>query len=290
MSRSSAEKKNMTIGVVGLGLIGASLAAAFKEAGYKVLGDDKDRPTKDFALMAGTIDAILDKESIKECNMIFIAISVKQAMEWLSKNAESISSNAIVVDCCGVKRSICNLGSELSACHGFRFVGGHPMAGKQIGGYKNSRADLFGGATFCMVPQDNNDIRLITELKSVLKDAGFAKFMVMTAEEHDRVIAFTSQMAHLLSNAYIKSDMAEAKDAAMLSGGAFRDMTRVAYLDESMWTDLFLENKDNLLAELNSFITELEKYKLALEDSDKEKLSDLLLEGKNRKTEIENSK
>lgn len=278
------------LGVVGLGLIGASLAAAFKKEGYSVFGSDKEKKTLDFALLAKTIDGELTDEEIKNCDVIFIAISLAQAESWLERKSSLMTEDTIVVDCCGVKRGICEIGKRLSEEKGFKFIGGHPMAGKQVGGYKNSRADLFKDATFCLVPTDKNNIRLIGTVKGILEDAGFTKFIVMSPEEHDKVIAFTSQMAHLVSNAYIKSDTADADEVSALSGGAFRDMTRVAYLDEAMWTELFMENKDNLLNELDKFISELEEYRNALESEKKDALAELLHEGKNRKEEIENKK
>ncbi|MBO4235979.1 MAG: prephenate dehydrogenase/arogenate dehydrogenase family protein [Firmicutes bacterium] len=275
------------IGIVGLGLIGGSLAAALHDAGYAVFGCDKEKSIQDFAEVAGTIDGKLDEKTISECDVVFIAITLEQAKNWIVENAEYINKDALVIDCCGVKREICKVGEEAAAANGFTFMGGHPMAGKQVGGYKNSRADLFRDAAFCLVPSDKNDIRLMMKAKTVLADAGFSKFIVMTPDEHDRVIAFTSQLAHLISNAYIKSDIAEADEVAMLSGGAFRDMTRVAYLDEAMWTELFLQNGDNLLSELNDFIEELERYKVALENKNSDALAKLLIEGKERKQKIE---
>lgn len=281
------KKEKLNIGIVGLGLIGGSLAAAFHDGGHRVFGCDKDKKTQDFATMAGTIDGALDDENINACDVILIAITLEQAENWLREKARFISADTLVIDCCGVKRGICEVGAEMATAHGFCFMGGHPMAGKQVGGFKNSRGDLFNDATFCLVPTDKNDIRLLMKAKSILEDAGFTKFIVMTPEEHDRVIAFTSQMAHLISNAYIKSDMAEAEEVAALSGGAFRDMTRVAYLDEAMWTELFMENRDNLMAQLDGFIAELERYKEAIANNDTDALSKLLLEGKERKQKIE---
>jgi len=282
--------QKLNIGIVGLGLIGGSLSAAFHNAGHKVFGCDRDKKTQDFALMAGTIDYELTDESIMDCDIIFIAITLTQAEKWLSEKADLINKNALVIDCCGVKRAICKVGKELSDANGFGFIGGHPMAGKQVGGFKNSSRDLFDGATFCLVPNDKNDIRLLMKAKNILEDAGFKKYIVMTPDEHDRVIAFTSQMAHLISNAYIKSDIAEAEEVAALSGGAFRDMTRVAYLDEAMWTELFMENSDNLLSQLDSFMAELSRYKEAIESKNTGILSDLLTDGKERKQMIEEKK
>lgn len=284
------EKKGdgkLTIGIVGLGLIGASLAGALSEAGYRVLGHDADKTTEGFALIARAVNGDLTDENISECDAILIAVSQKNAINWLRENSEKISKKALVIDCCGVKRKICAEGWKLAEKNGFYFMGGHPMAGKQTGGIKSSRSDLFKNAVFCLVPQDGNDIRLMSKAKDILKDAGFSKFILMTPEEHDQVIAFTSQMAHLLSNAYIKSDMAKVGSGAVLSGGAFRDMTRVAYLDEKMWTELFMDNRDNLLSELDGFIVELQRYKEAISSGDQETLSALLTEGKKRKEIIE---
>ena len=282
--------QKLNIGIVGLGLIGGSLSAAFHSAGHTVFGCDKDRKTQDFALMAGTIDDELTDITIGDCDIILIAITLTHAEKWLAEKSNIINNNSLVIDCCGVKRAICKVGKELSDVNGFGFIGGHPMAGKQVGGFKNSSKDLFDGATFCLVPNDKNDIRLLMKAKNILEDAGFKKFIVMTPDEHDKVIAFTSQMAHLISNAYIKSDIAEAEEVAALSGGAFRDMTRVAYLDEAMWTELFMENSDNLLSQLDLFISELAKYKDAIENKDIKLLSDLLADGKERKQMIEEKK
>ena len=281
----------MTIGVVGLGLIGGSLAAAFKKSGHIVLGSDANKTIQDFALLAGSIDAVLDDDL--NCDVIFLAVTPKNAIEWMREKASAKSKEAIskklIIDCCGTKRNVCREGFALAKEYDFTFVGGHPMAGKQVGGYKNSSANLFDGAMFAIVPEDSgakSDVMLMMRIQSLLKDAGFKEFAVMTADEHDKIIAFTSQMAHLISNAYIKSDMAGIGIGAGLSGGAFRDMTRVAYLDESMWTELFMENRDNMLSELNGFIGELERYRDAIEQRDEKTLTELLSEGKRCKEQI----
>ena len=279
----------MNIGIIGLGLIGGSLASAFSEAGHVVYGFDKNKSVCDFAKMAGSISKVLEEDNTKECEVIFLAIPPENAIYWLETH--QIVEGTLVIDCCGTKRNICRQGFALAKEGGFKFIGGHPMAGKQVGGFKNSHAALFSGALFALVPDeesgDKNDIRLMSRIKNLLMDAGFTRFAVMSPEEHDKIIAFTSQMAHLISNAYIKSPRAEEGIGAGLSGGAFRDMTRVAYLDEDMWTQLFMENRDNLLVELDEFIDELELYREAIKAEDRDALTKLLTEGKNRKKEIE---
>ena len=277
----------MTIGIVGLGLIGASLAEALKNSGHTVLGMDSKKSIQDFAKMAKDIDDMLTEDRLWECDVIFIAVPPSGAEKWLKENGSLINSNTIVMDCCGTKRKICKEGFSVAKEYGFTFVGAHPMAGKQVGGLKNSSPELFKNAIIALVPEDKNNIRLMSKIKNLLSEIGFGDFAIMTPEEHDEIIAFTSQMAHLISNAYIKSPMAEVGIGAGLSGGAFRDMTRVAYLDQDMWTELFLENRDNLVNELNGFISELEKYKQALETEDAEELTRLLAEGKKRKIEID---
>ena len=225
------------------------------------------------------------------CEYIFLAVTPNRAIEWLKENSKNISSKTVVIDCCGTKGNICEEGFRLASENNYRFVGGHPMAGKQVGGYKNSSPNLFEGAMFAIVPneetEDKSDINLIMGIQKLLKEIGFTEFAVMSPSEHDRIIAFTSQMPHLISNAYIKSDLAEIGAGTRLSGGSFRDMTRVAYLDPEMWTELFMENKVNLISELDKFIEELEKYREAIANADESNLTNLLLEGRKRKEEIE---
>lgn len=276
-----------TVGIVGLGLIGGSMAKAYKRAGDRVLGIDKDMITCDYAALAGAVDGTLTDDTIEECDVLFIAITPAAAIDWLKAHAHLLAGCGLVIDCCGNKRAICETGFALAAEHGFTFLGGHPMAGRQFGGFKNSEEGLFDGALFALVPEDPNEIFLLAKAESLLKDAGFTRFSVMTAEQHDRIIAFTSQMAHLVSNAYVKSDTAMMIDGARVSGGAFRDMTRVAFLDERMWTALFLENRDNLLTELDDLLEELLRYQKALQEEDREALMELLREGKERKLEVE---
>lgn len=276
----------MVIGVVGLGLIGGSLAKAYKKSGFKVLAWNRNKVITDFAKMSKDIDGDLTAENLGECDFIFLSITTGGAVDWLAENAPRIPKHVTVIDCCGIKRRVCETGFGLAGEYGFTFVGGHPMAGKQVGGFKNSSGDIFEGSVFAIVPEDLNDISLLTKVKKVLEPAGFTRCAVMTAEEHDEIIAYTSQMTHLVSNAFIKSRTAASPHAGV-TGGSFRDFTRVAYLDENMWTELFLENRDNLIYELQVLMNELEKYLSALKDGDEDALKALLAEGKKRKAEVE---
>ena len=276
----------MKVGIVGLGLIGGSLAKAYKRAQAEVLGFDKDRLTTGFAKLAEAIDDELTEERLSECDLILLAIPPVPAAKWLSENGEKLSKETVVIDCCGTKRNICKAGFALAEKYGFTYAGGHPMAGIQFGGFKNSRADLFDGAVFALVPADYNDLRFMEKAKNLILPAGFSKLVISSAEEHARVIAFTSQMAHVVSNAFIKSETARTMGTA-ISAGSYRDFTRVAYLDAEMWTELFMENRDNLKYELEVLIEALSGYAKALEENDSEEMLRLLKEGRERKIEVE---
>lgn len=276
----------MKIGIVGLGLIGGSLAKAYKRVGVKVYGYDKNHLITELAIMAKSINQELTKENTKDCSVIFLAISPDQAVKWMEEHGNELSTNTIVIDCCGTKRKVCEAGGRWSQKYGFTFVGGHPMAGLQFGGFKNSKETLFDGALFVVVPSDPNDLFTLQKVKEVVLLAGFSKVTYTTPENHDKIIAFTSQMAHVVSNAFIKSETAR-EEGTKISAGSYRDFTRVAYLDAAMWTELFLENKDYLKNEIDFLCNELRKYSKALEENDSEGLYKLLEEGKDRKMEVD---
>lgn len=276
----------MTIGIIGLGLIGGSLAKTFKKQDFTLLGYDIDPSITSFAKMAGAIDRPLDDESLPCCDVVFLAVNPRPATRWIEENSHKLSPSTLLIDCCGTKQRVCDAGFKAAKTFGFTFAGGHPMAGREVGGFKNSREDLFSGATFIAVVSNHNDLDLMTRLKSFLTLAGFGHIAFTTAKEHDRLIAYTSQMTHLIANAFVQSDSATIRGKAAF-GGSFRDFTRVAFLDENLWTELFLENKQPLLTELNGFISHLTRYRDALEKEDEQTLKALLLEGKNRKKEVE---
>lgn len=277
----------MKVGIVGLGLIGGSLARALKASGAEVYGYDVQPLTLQFVQMQGSCDEVLDEKNVHDCDYIFLAVPPHAAEEWLKKHAVGIGSQEkqpVIMDCCGVKRRICKIGFGLEETAGITFVSTHPMAGREDWGFKNSEEDLFEGAVCAVVPsdRDRNNLDLMTEVKHVLRMAGFSRFSVMTPEEHDEVIAFTSQLSHLVSSSFVKCDDG-IREEAEVAGGSFRDMTRVAFLNENVWADLFLENRDNLLSKLDLLIGELQKYRNALENSDRKELTDLLAEGREEK-------
>ncbi len=275
----------MTVGIVGLGLIGGSFAKAYHAAGERVLAQDIDRDVLSFAVISSAVDEELTDETMAECDLILLAVCPAAAVEWLRKNAPKIASHTIVIDCCGTKRTVCAACFPIAAQYGITYLGGHPMAGTQFSGFKYAKADLYHGAPMVLVPPRFDDIELLGRVKDLLTPAGFGSYSVTTAEQHDEMIAFTSQLAHVASNAYIKSPT--AKKHKGFSAGSYKDMTRVAWLPPRMWAELFLENRDFLLKEIDCYIEHLSQYKAAMEQNDEEELIRLLDEGKKRKEEVD---
>ena len=275
----------MIVGVVGLGLIGGSAAKAFKAAGATVLAFDIDEPIVGYACLEGVVDGVLNSENIASCDLLLLTATPKAVVDYLHDIAVLIAPHTLVVDFCGTKEKVCDAGFTLAAKHGFTFVGGHPMAGLQYSGYKYSKATLYSGASFIMVPPVHDDIVLLDRVKQSLAPLGFKKFVVTTATFHDRMIAYTSQMCHVVSNAFIKSPSAQHHKG--YSAGSFRDFTRVSRLNENMWTELFLDNREHLLGELDLLINSLHEYRDAIASGDADTLCSLLRDGRIAKENTE---
>ena len=275
----------MTVGILGLGLIGGSLARAYALEGHTVYAIQRNEEMLAVAMLAGAVHGKLNEETIPQCDLLLLAIYPEGSASWLETNAPLISKNALVIDCCGTKQDICSRCFPIAEEYGFTFVGGHPMAGSQFSGFKYSRADLFLSAPMVLVPPVFDDMDLLDRIKDALRPCGFGSFSVTTAAKHDEMIAFTSQMPHIISNAFIKSPT--ALNHKGFSAGSYKDLTRVAWLNPQMWTELFLENKENLLFELSFLIHSLEQYKEAIQNEDAQKLISLLEEGKLHKEAVD---
>lgn len=275
----------MKVGVVGLGLIGGSMVKAYKKAGHTVYSYDIDKKILEFAKLEKNVDETLDKSNIGDCDLIILALYPEASIEYLNVNAEFIRKDAFVIDCCGTKKLICECGFSLSEKYGFKYVGGHPMAGTHNSGYKYSRADMFENAPMVVVPDRYDDIKLLDKVKQILSPCRFGSYSVTTAEKHDRMIAFTSQMPHIVSNGFIKSPTAGLHSG--FSAGSYKDLTRVAWLNPKMWTELFFENKEFLVDELDFFINSLGEYREALVNDDKERMYKLLDDGRKIKEEVD---
>ncbi|MBO4589723.1 MAG: prephenate dehydrogenase [Bacteroidaceae bacterium] len=267
-----------TVGIVGLGLIGGSLAKAYKRAGWTVFGEDKDTSIVDYAMLQNVVDAPLDEQTLADCCLIHLAVIPSAAIGWMKQHAPSIPKDCLLADDCGTKVHVCQEGFELAKANGFTYVGCHPMAGTHHSGFAWSKADMFCGAPMVVVPPTRDDLNLLEHICDMLAPLELGRVVFAHADEHDRVIAFTSQLAHVVSNAYVKSPTSQQHFG--FSAGSYQDLTRVAWLNEQMWTELFLDNRENLLREIRSLEASLEEYAVALEENDSETLCRLLREGR----------
>lgn len=275
----------MNVGICGLGLIGGSLARAYRLSGATVYGDDLNASVLSLAQADDAICAPLNAETIPLCDLILVALYPDAAVQYMENIAPLIRKDTLVVDCCGTKRRVCEAGFRLAKEHGYTFVGGHPMAGTHFSGFQASRANLFQGSCMVIVPPVRDDITLLARVKALLSPAGFERFSVTSAEEHDRVIAFTSQMAHAVSSAYIQNPT--AREHHGFSAGSYRDLTRVAWLSPDMWTELFLENSDYLCEEIDQFIGKMQEMRSAISAGDAQHLRNILAEGSRIKKEVD---
>ena len=275
----------MTVGIVGLGLIGGSFAKAYSAAGERVLAFNRTRSVLDFAIMSGCVDAELTRENISGCDLVLITLYPRAAIDYFADMAPYIGDKPVVLDCCGTKREVCSACFPIAEANGVHFLGGHPMAGTHNSGFKYARAELYHGAPMVIVPPNPDDFELMERAKTLLAPAGFGRFSFTDAEAHDAMIAFTSQLAHVVSNAYVKSPTAARHNG--FSAGSYKDLTRVAWLNAPMWAELFMENSDFLLQEIDCFIGSMQQYRDAIADGDKQRLTELLDEGRRIKAEVD---
>ncbi len=273
------------IGVVGLGLIGGSFVKAYHEAGWTVYATNRTASVLEFAKISGAVDDALTKENIGTCDLVLLTVTPEACIEALKYFAPYIGKKPLVMDCCGTKRVVCEACFPIAEEYGFTFVGGHPMAGTQYSGFKYALSDMYEHQPMVVVPPRFDDIFLLDRVKELLSPAGFSRYSVTTAQAHDEMIAFTSQMAHVVSICYVKSPTAQKHDG--FSAGSYRDMTRVARLNPHMWSELFLENRDNLTSEINCLIGHLTEIRDAMEKEDRETLENLLEEGRRIKVELD---
>ena len=272
----------MHIGIVGLGLIGGSLAKAVKaKTAHTVLAFDKNEEVLSKALSDKAVDAVLDENTLSSCQIVLVALYPQAAVDYIRTHQDHFAKDGIVVDCCGVKEVVCTPCAEAAALAGFTFIGGHPMAGIEKAGFDHSFPTLFEGASMVLTPEEGTDQKAVRTVSDLCGELGFGRIQISTPKEHDRMIALTSQLAHVLSSAYVKSPAALSH--AGFSAGSFKDMTRVAWLNENMWTELFFDNKAALLDEIDGLIDRLQAYSDALRRNDKAWMHSLLKEGRERK-------
>lgn len=273
----------MNILVVGLGLIGGSLCKALKKYTYHtVTGFDLNHDIENAALRDVALDNVFSG-SYDDYDLIVIALFPEAAERFFNDNAAKMNKKSLITDVCGIKGDFSKRMKDTALANGLRYVGIHPMAGKEFGGYYNSTADLFVKANFIVAPFEDSASEDIELLKTLAKELGAGKIVVTSPENHDKMIAYTSQLAHIVSSAYVKSP--ELGLECGFSGGSFQDMTRIATMNEKMWTDLFMQNREYLQYELDTLISNLTKYSEALRNGDADKMKALIAEGRELKEE-----
>lgn len=267
----------MKVTVIGLGLIGGSICKAIKKyTPYEVLGYGRNKVTLQKALDCNAIDKVT--ESLSDADMTIVCTPPENAFKFMEENADSFKKGSIVADVCGVKGRLAVNTHNVLKSHGVNFVGTHPMAGKEKGGFDNSTPDLFLRANFIVTPMEGTDLESLESVVKLAKSIGFGRIVRSDPFEHDRVIAYTSQLAHVVSNAYVKSPTMDIEFG--FSGGSFQDMTRVATVNEDMWTDLFFYNRECLITEIDTLLKNLSEYKVALEENNPQMMKSLLHDGR----------
>lgn len=269
----------MKIGIVGLGLIGGSLAKSIKEnTGHTVWGYDIDPNVISKATLCDAIDEPLIPSRLPLCDIVLIALYPSFCVDYIRENAALFSPNAIIVDCAGVKRAVQAPISEIASHYEWQYIGGHPMAGREFSGFNYAKGDLFDRASMILTPDGEITLETRAFIKSFFLEIGFASVRFTTPQEHDSMIAYTSQLAHIVSGAYVKNPLSDHHKG--FSAGSFQDMTRVAKLNEDMWTELMMDNADLLVPSIDDLIIRLSQYREALDTRNEEMLHDLLKEGR----------
>lgn len=275
----------MDISVVGLGLIGGSLARTIKlHTEHRVYGVDLNAATMDQAALLGAIDGVADDAVIARSDLILVALYPGAIVDWITSHAHLFKPGCLVIDCGGVKQVICKAIEPLVKDAAWHFIGGHPMAGREFSGFKYTRDDLFDHASMILTPYADADPALLQQARNFFLDIGFRRVQFTTPETHDEMIAYTSQLAHIVSSAYVKCPLADKHRG--FSAGSFADMTRVARLNEDMWTELFFDNRDALLPEVEGLVERLTAYRDALRNEDHEAMKALLKEGREIKERL----
>ena len=276
----------MNIAIIGLGLIGGSLGRAIvSKTSDKVFAYDIDKKAMSTGKLLSCYHEKLDSDNLDRIDVAIFSLYPDILESQLDLYCKKLKKGCLVMDLCGNKRRVVSQMQKLAQQYPhLEFVSAHPMAGREFSGVAHSTTTLFDRASMILVPV-KADIRTLTWVKEYCLSLGFGKVVTSTADEHDRIIAFTSQLAHLVSSAYVKSD--QAQKSGGFSAGSFRDMTRVAKLSPEMWAELTMDNADHLTVELDKFIKHLQEYRDALSNGDKDQLKQLLDEGNRIKIEVE---
>ena len=268
-----------TIAIIGLGLIGGSIAKAVKNnSDIKVIGFDINEQTLFEAKELNAIDEVWDRKSVLVADLVVLALAPCATIDFLKTNIYLIEKQAVITDVCGVKAAVVSECVPLCRSHGLEFIGSHPMAGREFNGFKNSDANLFNNACYIITPNEGDKVSAIEILKEFGRILKFRKLTVTTPENHDRMIAFTSQLPHVLAGSYVKLPPCEEHEG--YSAGSYKDVSRVATIDENLWSELFLLNKKEICKEISGLISNLSEYLKAIENDDREKLKEIIKKGR----------
>lgn len=272
----------MFVGVVGLGLIGASLSKAVKlKTGYRVFGVDKDNDINIKAKVLKVIDDRLGYDNMGECKFLFLCMHPQNTISYIRDHSGMINADTVVIDCCGIKQGVCREAFEIAEKNGFTFIGGHPIVWSEKWGFDNSKPSLFDRASMVLTPPHNVSIQELDAAKNLLTKIGFSNIEICSPREHDRIIAYTSELLHIMSSAYIKSRT--ANEHYGFSDDNFGHFIKLAGTDKKLWSELFCENRAALLPELDALIANLVKYRTAIFDGNKTEIERLISEGKEKK-------
>lgn len=275
----------MQIAIIGLGLIGGSLARTIKlHTEHTVYGCDINPQTIQQAFLMGAIDAELTDSALRECDMVLVSLYPGAIIDWVTAHAADFRPGCLVIDCGGVKQVICDALVPLSRAGHWHFLGGHPMAGREYSGFRYARDDLFDNASMILCTDGLDDPELLQSARDFFMDLGFRRVQFASPRTHDEMIAYTSQLAHIVSSAYVKCPLADKHRG--FSAGSFADMTRVAKLNEGMWTELFFDNREALLPVVEDLVQRMTEYRDALRDGDHQAMLTLLREGRETKEKL----
>ena len=254
--------------IVGLGLLGGSYARVLKRFGFHISAITKEQSSIDYAINEGIIDegsTELDEEIIGNADLVIFALYPHVFVEWIENNQKLLKSGAIITDVTGVKRSIVYKIQDVLR-DDVEFIAAHPMAGREVSGVENSTDKMFQGANYIVTPTDKNTTEAINTCLELGRLLGFSNVTTLSPEEHDEMIGFLSQLTHCIAITLMTCN--DRENMEKFTGDSFRDLTRIARINDLMWSELFVANKDALLSQMDMFMDKFKELKTMLETED----------------------